>query len=190
MKRQVRQGTFETNSSSTHSLTIVDRTNVIEEGKIPGNTTFEFDGYRVFEEYEEQDCNEFEGDWDVTYFKTEQEKLALCLVICQTLYEREQDIFYFDYGRKAMERGVSIDEVLKEIEIFSDLYKIVKDVRNTDLVVKSIGSFSGSLNDVGDVSNLVKDYLKKKPESKTAYDMFKDILFGEYDVKDKCYCDD
>ena len=190
MKRQVRQGTFETNSSSTHSLTIVDRTNVIEEGKIPENTTFEFDGYRVFEEYEEQDCNEFEGDWDVTYFKTEQEKLALCLVICQTLYENDQKIYYYDYHKEAEEKGVSVNEVLKEKEIFDDLYQVVKDVRNTDLVVKSVGSFSGSLSDVSDVIGLVNDYLKKKPESKTTYDMFKNILFGEYDVKDKCYCDD
>lgn len=187
MKRQIRVGVFETNSSSEHSLTlmkVVDKSGDIgaNMAAIPANTTYEFRNKKIYDmEY---------GDDDSEMFYTEQDKLALCVALCKEMYEADQRIFYWDYHEEMEEKGVTLHEVVKDKPFFEDLIQAVKEERNTDLIlvdcIHTLESQSGEV-----FRGLINSYQKVVSEDiSDATKFFKDIIFGEYSVHDEVYCTD
>ena len=191
MKQQIRVGVFETNSSSEHSLTlmkVVDKAGDIgaNMAAIPANTTYEFCNEKIRDmEY---------GDDDSEMFYTEQDKLALCVALCNEMYEivhhKETGTYYWNYHKEMEEKNTTLHEVVKDKPFFKSLIQAVKEERNTDLVlVKCIHTLESQSGET--FRGLINSY--KKAVDKDINDtvkFFKDIIFGEYSVHDEVYCTD
>lgn len=164
MRQQIRKCVFETNSSTSHTLTI-SKNKKEKEGFIPSNTDFIFSNTLLNE------INEYHF-----VFHTEQEKLALCAAFCKNFYTNEQ----------MMETGKDWNEIdFSNIETkpyFKELVQAIKEERNTNLI------FNGNIYDLDSLNDddTFLEFIKNEGFCKnlSLVDFFKDILFGGYDIED------
>ena len=108
INKQVRNGVFETNSSSTHSVSIYNRRN--DNNKIPRDTTFNIS-----------------TDYERGTFYCEVDKLNFIVVMLASIVECKCD--YEDLEIK------SFDEMIG-LPWFKWLAEVVKEESNTDIIYK------------------------------------------------------
>lgn len=180
MKKQIRIGVFETNSSTQHTLTV--RANWLGEdtGKIPTDEIFEFSNVLI---------ESFEGDGDVFNFETEQEKLALCVAYCMNAYEnlrsKQTDDYWWDYQDEADDNHCSINDVLKNKPYFVDLYAAIKEERNTELVLTDGIYRLDSLNDDMAFEHIFWEFENVEEQNNSLKDFFKYLLFDNVYIEDE-----
>lgn len=110
MRRQIRRRVFETNSSSTHSISIY-KWEKPEEHDIPSNTSLEVTGY-------------ISGRTEIT---DEVSKLNYIVAMLSSLIENDDN---FDYDTSTYEDVINC-------KWFVWLKEIVKEQRNTDVIFKT-----------------------------------------------------
>jgi len=182
MKRQIRHNVFETNSSTQHTLTIKNAFFRNKLDVIPANTTFEFSNYIIEDIEGDRDEN------DLFNFRTEQERLALCIAFCMNAYEnlraKETHEWYWDYHDEAEENDSTINDTIKDRPYFVDLYAAIKEVRNTDLVIVDGIYRLDSLNDDMAFDPLFKQF-ENAESSNDLKEFFKYILFENVYIEDE-----
>lgn len=195
MNRKVRKSVFETNSSTSHTLTIqrqVDPSGNLSLaiGRIPSNTIFKFTNSKV------ENINGsgvLEDDCEIVPFATEIDKLALCVSFCRNSYEALIHKYYWDYMEEADcdENGnYDINAVAKDKPYFKELYQAVKEVRNTELVLTDAIYELDSLNDDMAFESLVKSYhenIDNDHYDENLVTFFKNIIFGDYTIFDELF---
>ena len=200
MNRKVRKSVFETNSSTSHTLTIqriIDDNDIgkyFDGSMIPSNTTFEFCNSMV-ENIEDLavDCKEKGKEYlDTFIFYKEIDKLALCVSLCFNLYDNEQQKtsghYFWDYSDEIdEENGGTLNDVVKDKPFFKDLIQAVKEERNTDLVFVDGLYELDSLNDDDAFVTLFKSYHETVSKNEDLVQFFKDVIFGSYTIKDDLF---
>ena len=178
MKKQIRKNVFETNSSTSHTLTLRYCDDNNETNLIPRNSVFEFSNYLYIE-------NKLgNADYETIHIATEQDKLAVCMALCLNMYENETKTYYFNYNDLAKEEGKTLNEYLKDKPYFKELYQVIKDVCDTELVIESICNLD-SLNDDMAFEPLIDDCKCHLDETANFYDFIRHVIFSEYEIIDE-----
>lgn len=199
MRYKIRKSVFETNSSTSHTLTIeriIDDNDIgkfFDGSMIPSNTTFEFcnnilkkvRGLAV-------DCQEKGKEYlDVFIFNREIDKLALCVAMCFTLYNQElyktAGKYFWYYRDEIDENGITLNELLKDKPFFKELIQAVKEERNTDLVFVDSLHELDSLNDNDAFDSLIHSYNATVGNPNDLVQFFRNVIFGSYTVTDELF---
>lgn len=190
MKKQIRKSVFETNSSTQHTLTIQRRIVPVsglsfEGGHIPSDTIFKFTNSKV---------KNIENS-SIVRFATEVDKLALCVAFCCDAYEtmlyKETNQWFWNYMEEADcdENGnYDINAVVKDKPFFKELYKAIKEVRNTELVLVNAIYELDSINDNMAFESLFDSYrenIDRDYVDDNLVTFFKNVIFGDYTIFDK-----
>ena len=184
MRQKVRKSVFETNSSTSHTLTLAkwmpETDEELEVGLIPSHTVFEFNHYPYIEELGE-------GCYEEKHARTQQERLAVCIALCLYLYAHDLGLCYYSpyvQGEVDEDNGVTLNDVLKEKPYFKELYQVIKNISDTELVITGASDLD-SLNDDMAFEPLLRDCRSLHYENASYYDLFYTILYDVYEIIDE-----
>lgn len=149
----IRKNVFETNSSSTHSISIY-KWQPTRESKIPVNGELEVDGYISSQ----------------TEIKDEVGKLNYIVVMLASILDHEDR----DYDNEP-----NLEEVINS-NIFVWLKEIIKEQRNTDIVYKSDQSYFPYFETTYDENDSIEEILKCDIDDEKSFkERITEIIFDE-----------
>lgn len=153
MKRQIRRNVFETNSSSTHSISIY-KWQPTRESKIPVNSELEVDGYISSQ----------------TEIKDEVGKLNYIVVMLASILDHEDR----DYDNEP-----NFEEVINS-NMFVWLKEIIKEQRNTNVIYKADQSYFPYFETTYDENNSIREILECDVDDEKSFkSRISEIIFDE-----------
>ena len=153
MLKSIRRNVFETNSSSTHSISI-HKWQPTKESKIPVNSELEVDGYISSQ----------------TEIKDEVGKLNYIVVMLASILDYED----MDYNNEP-----NVEEVINSTR-FVWLKEIIKEQRNTDIIYKSDQSYFPYFETTYDENRSMEEILNCNIDDEQSFkSRITEIIFDE-----------